>query len=259
MWIKLHFFQSGDEVVVQTQNICSIFPDQRKQYKDAMVIQFCGAEENYVTKITQHFISNPSDPQEVYPRSATLDYNAVGINDVELLTKDALGEFNGVCDLDASSKVPKSRLPSTSTPTADEVSEFDSDAHMNSTDMTTGADSELEDFIDGLNVSGGADSSGTKTYNANNGTVRLDWYKTLRVVYVVLTIRPSSAWATGSGNRITCTLDSDIPLPTNFVSGAEINGIACMILNGTSFRAQNNTGSSLAKDSNYNISLMYFT
>lgn len=42
----------------------------------------------------------------------------------------------------------------TSTPTADEVSEFDSDAHMNSTDMTTGADSELETFINGLN--GGA-------------------------------------------------------------------------------------------------------
>ena len=33
MWIKLHFFQSGDEVIVQTQNICSIFHDQRKQYK----------------------------------------------------------------------------------------------------------------------------------------------------------------------------------------------------------------------------------
>ena len=122
-----------------------------------------GAEENYVTKITQHFISNPSDPQEVYPRSATLDYNAVGINDVELLTKDALGEFNGVCDLDASSKVPKSRLPSTSTPTADEVSEFDSSAHMNSTDMTTGADSELEDFIDGLNVKGGGKETVTAT------------------------------------------------------------------------------------------------
>jgi len=147
----------------------------------------------------------------------------------------------------------------TPTPTASTVAEFDSSAHMNSTDMTTGADSELEDFIDGLNVGGGADLSGTKTYNANNGTVRVDWYKTLRVVYVVLTIRPSSAWATGSGNRITCTLDSDIPLPTNFVSGAEINGIACMILNNTSFRAQNNTGSSLAKDSNYNISLTYFT
>ncbi len=43
----------------------------------------------------------------------------------------------------------------TATPTASKKSKFDSDAHMNSTDMTTGADSELEDFIDGLNVSGG--------------------------------------------------------------------------------------------------------
>ena len=44
----------------------------------------------------------------------------------------------------------------TSVPTADKVSEFDSDAHMNSTDMTTGSGSELEDFIDGLNVGGGS-------------------------------------------------------------------------------------------------------
>ena len=44
----------------------------------------------------------------------------------------------------------------TATPTASKKSKFDSDAHMNSTDMTTGADSELEDFIDGLNVGGGS-------------------------------------------------------------------------------------------------------
>lgn len=37
-------------------------------------------------------------------------------------------------------------------PTADEVAEFDSDAHMNSTDMTT---AQVDDFVDGLNVSGG--------------------------------------------------------------------------------------------------------
>lgn len=50
----------------------------------------------------------------------------------------------------------------TSVPTADEVAEFDSDAHINSTDMTTGADSELEDFIDGLNLTGGiTDDDGT--------------------------------------------------------------------------------------------------
>lgn len=48
MWIKLHMFQSGDEVAVQTQNICAIYLDQRKQYKGATCIQFCGDETNYL-------------------------------------------------------------------------------------------------------------------------------------------------------------------------------------------------------------------
>lgn len=48
MWIKLHLYQSGDEVAVQTQNICFVFPDQRKQYKGVTCIQFIGAEENYI-------------------------------------------------------------------------------------------------------------------------------------------------------------------------------------------------------------------
>ncbi len=48
MWIKLHFYQTGDEVAVQTQNICSIVPDQRKQYKGVTCIQFSGSEENYI-------------------------------------------------------------------------------------------------------------------------------------------------------------------------------------------------------------------
>ena len=48
MWIKLHLFRSGDEVAVQTQNICSMFPDQREQYKGVTCIQFIGAEENYI-------------------------------------------------------------------------------------------------------------------------------------------------------------------------------------------------------------------
>lgn len=42
-------------------------------------------------------------------------------------------------------------VDSTSEPTADTVAEFDSDAHMNSTDMDA---SEINDFVDGLNVSG---------------------------------------------------------------------------------------------------------
>lgn len=41
-------------------------------------------------------------------------------------------------------------VDSTSVPTADKVAEFDSTAHMNSTDMTT---SEVSNFVDGLNIS----------------------------------------------------------------------------------------------------------
>lgn len=48
MWIKLHFYQTGDEVAAQTQNICAVYPDQRKQCKGTTVIQFTGAEENYI-------------------------------------------------------------------------------------------------------------------------------------------------------------------------------------------------------------------
>lgn len=45
MWIKLHLYHSGDEVAVQTQNICAVYPDQRKQLT---CIQFNGSEENYI-------------------------------------------------------------------------------------------------------------------------------------------------------------------------------------------------------------------
>lgn len=45
-------------------------------------------------------------------------------------------------------------VTSTDVPTADTIAEFDSTAHMNSTDMTTGSGGEVEDFISGLNFSG---------------------------------------------------------------------------------------------------------
>ena len=48
MWIKLHFYKTGDEVAVQTQNICAVYPDQRKQYKGVTDIQFIGESENYI-------------------------------------------------------------------------------------------------------------------------------------------------------------------------------------------------------------------
>lgn len=48
MWIKLHFHLSGDEMWVQTQHICAIYPDQREQYKGAICVQFDGDEDNYL-------------------------------------------------------------------------------------------------------------------------------------------------------------------------------------------------------------------
>ena len=49
MWIKLHLFNSGDEVVVHTQNICAIYPDQRKGWgKEVTCIQFNGEVQNFM-------------------------------------------------------------------------------------------------------------------------------------------------------------------------------------------------------------------
>lgn len=48
MWIKLHLYQSGDETIVQIQNICAIYPDQRKLYNGITCVQFIGSEENYI-------------------------------------------------------------------------------------------------------------------------------------------------------------------------------------------------------------------
>lgn len=47
MWIRLHFYNGGDEVVVQSQNICAVFPDQR-EYSDATCVKFAGTDENYI-------------------------------------------------------------------------------------------------------------------------------------------------------------------------------------------------------------------
>ena len=48
MWIRLHFLRSGDEIAVQTQNICFVCPDQRKQNDGVTCVQFIGTEENYI-------------------------------------------------------------------------------------------------------------------------------------------------------------------------------------------------------------------
>lgn len=55
----------------------------------------------------------------------------------------------------------------TSVPTADTLAKFDSDAHMNSTDMTS---QEVDDFVDGLNVSGGGNQVQTRKLLYTNTT-----------------------------------------------------------------------------------------
>ena len=101
-----------------------------------------------------------------------------GENDVEAALaekQDELVSGTNIKTINGQSLLGSGDLPvappvtSTDVPTADTISEFDSDAHMNSTDMTTGADSELEDFIDGLNVSGNTPMF-TKKQKATNIT-----------------------------------------------------------------------------------------
>ena len=58
-------------------------------------------------------------------------------------------------------------IDSTSTPTANKIAEFDSTAHMNSTDMTN---AEVSDFVDGLNISGGGNQIQTRKLLYTNST-----------------------------------------------------------------------------------------
>lgn len=48
MWLKLHLIDSGDEVCVQSNNICAIYPEQREGFHDITFIQFVGKEDNYL-------------------------------------------------------------------------------------------------------------------------------------------------------------------------------------------------------------------
>lgn len=99
-------------------------------------------------------------------------------------------------------------------------------------------------------------TSGSYTYNTNNGTLVFAWRRCLWIIFATATVKNTSTWSTGSGNRITCTVDSHIPLPSNVVVGVELNGIFAHI-NGTTFRAQNNTGGTMPANSSYDISMTY--
>ena len=117
-------------------------------------------------------------------------------------------------------------VTSTDVPTADTISEFDSDAHMNSTDMTTGSGSELEDFIDGLGVSGGGllDIIADLTYDSGVKSAYLNYCKCRRIGHVVHVWGESSnGWSiTQGGYRAMTTLEAEFRPPqiVRFVCGA---------------------------------------
>lgn len=103
----------------------------------------------------------------------------------------------------------------TNIPTADEVAEFDSTAHMNSTDMTS---QEVEDFIDGLNVGGG----GLVVESAQYGSCYIKRYGRIRMLTI----------GTGAGYNVGTLPSKDIPIDVVNATGRVYNGstyVTCVI------------------------------
>lgn len=110
---------------------------------------------------------------------------------------------NGVYFHSADGVRSQGTLASTSTPTADTIAEWDSDAHMNSEDMTS---QEVDDFVDGLNVSGGGDTVSVQitSFSAGWGTYNSDTIPTIKKWGKVVTL-------TGSlKNTSVVTLDTSL-------------------------------------------------
>ena len=108
-------------------------------------------------------------------------------------------------------------VDSTSEPTEDTVAEFDSDAHMNSTDMTTGSGSELEDFIDGLNVSGGLLGDYVIEQGASGIWTYRKWNSGIAECWGTYTGTVSYATATSASGGYRATISS-IPFPFTFTA-----------------------------------------
>lgn len=84
----------------------------------------------------------------------------------------------------------------TATPTASTKSKFDTDGHMNSTDMS---DSDVSDFVDGLNVSGGGviTQSFTPTAGSNYSGYGNCYYETMgKLVHIHIGVQGLTANST---------------------------------------------------------------
>ena len=94
------------------------------------------------------------------------------------------------------------------------------------------------------------------TVNTNNGTLTYSVYRIGIFAIGRFTVHTSSSWGTGASNRITATVGDSVKSNGYTFTGCELNGINAHLA-GSTFRAQNNTGTAMAADSNYDISIVY--
>lgn len=102
----------------------------------------------------------------------------------------------------------------TSTPTIDEVAEFDTNAKMNSTDMTS---QELSTFINGLNINGNTNIATMETLDTNARLIR---FFNVRVLQLVEFQGANSTLAIPADDRPSNTVNAPI-------HRADSNGRSC--------------------------------
>ena len=112
-------------------------------------------------------------------------------------------------------------LTSTSIPTADTIAEFDSSAHMNSTDMTTGVGGEVEAFINGLNTQGGLLGDYVAEQGEDNGWTYRKWNSGIIECYISIS---SPTWGSASTiNGITRQTLTNMPTLPTMVSKIDVS------------------------------------
>lgn len=120
----------------------------------------------------------------------------------------------------------------TSIPTADEVAEFDSSAKMNSTDMTS---AQVDDFVDGLNISGGGELIKIVTFTATFPIKNANTYWDLTFTGTAPTgYKPLGIISINTGTS------------NGGLSGFYINGSGVPFAYGRTFAAQSSTASASA-------------
>lgn len=129
---------------------------------------------------------NASNSNSIYGNSTTVQSNTLALNFLICYENHSIGGSGSGGPVD-----------STDVPTETKIAEFDSNAHMNSTDMTTGSGGEVETFVNGLNVSGGGEiPSVTLTGSYNLKAVAYNRYGiiTINIWQTAIASLPKGGW-----------------------------------------------------------------